>query len=133
MKHKEEIKIMKKWFILILSVVLAFCSAACGADHADSNRSNTGSAAETEDYADTKAELPDRVIGNTVLTATADGGNSQTIYLWEEALDLARAVRFVRKNAEVYGIDENDIAVMGFSAGGRRNNLFFLWQAQREQ
>ena len=31
---------------------------------------------------------------------------------------LARAVRFVRKNAEIYGIDEKDIAVMGFSAGG---------------
>lgn len=40
-------------------------------------------------------------------------------YIQEEgALDLARAVRFVRKNAEVYGIDENNIAVMGFSAGG---------------
>lgn len=36
----------------------------------------------------------------------------------EGALDLARAVRFVRKNADVYCIDENDIAVMGFSAGG---------------
>ena len=36
----------------------------------------------------------------------------------EGALDLARAVRFVRKNADVYGIDEKDIAVMGFSAGG---------------
>lgn len=36
----------------------------------------------------------------------------------EGALDLARAVRFVRKNAELYGIDPNDIAVMGFSAGG---------------
>ena len=36
----------------------------------------------------------------------------------EGALDLARAVRFVRKNADGYGIDENDIAVMGFSAGG---------------
>ncbi len=36
----------------------------------------------------------------------------------EGALDLARAVRFVRKHAEVYGIDEEDIAVMGFSAGG---------------
>ena len=36
----------------------------------------------------------------------------------EGALDLARAVRFVRKNVEVYGIEENDIAVMGFSAGG---------------
>ena len=36
----------------------------------------------------------------------------------EGALDLARAVRFVRANAEEYGIDEKDIAVMGFSAGG---------------
>lgn len=36
----------------------------------------------------------------------------------EEALDLARAVRFVRAHAEEYGIDEKDIAVMGFSAGG---------------
>ncbi|MDE6014308.1 MAG: alpha/beta hydrolase, partial [Acetatifactor sp.] len=36
----------------------------------------------------------------------------------EGALDLARAVRFVRKNAKVYGVDENNIAVMGFSAGG---------------
>ncbi|HIZ55435.1 MAG TPA: alpha/beta hydrolase fold domain-containing protein [Firmicutes bacterium] len=36
----------------------------------------------------------------------------------EGALDLARAVRFVRAHAEEYGIDENDIAVMGFSAGG---------------
>jgi acetyl esterase/lipase len=36
----------------------------------------------------------------------------------EGALDLARAVRFVRANAEEYGIDENDIAILGFSAGG---------------
>ena len=36
----------------------------------------------------------------------------------EGALDLARAVRFVRQNADVYGIDDKDIAVMGFSAGG---------------
>ena len=36
----------------------------------------------------------------------------------EGALDLARAVRFVRNNAEIYGIDPDDIAVMGFSAGG---------------
>lgn len=34
------------------------------------------------------------------------------------ALDLARAVRYVRNNADAYGIDENDIAVVGFSAGG---------------
>lgn len=36
----------------------------------------------------------------------------------EGALDLARAVRFVRSHADDYGIDEKDIAVMGFSAGG---------------
>lgn len=36
----------------------------------------------------------------------------------EGALDLARAVRFVRAHATEYGIYENDIAVMGFSAGG---------------
>lgn len=36
----------------------------------------------------------------------------------EGALDLARAVRFVRAHAEEYGIDPQDIAVMGFSAGG---------------
>ena len=36
----------------------------------------------------------------------------------EGALDLARAVRFVGAHAQEYGIDENDIAVMGFSAGG---------------
>lgn len=36
----------------------------------------------------------------------------------EGALDLARAVRFVRAHAEEYGIDPADIAVMGFSAGG---------------
>ncbi|MHC1770935.1 MAG: alpha/beta hydrolase [Flexilinea sp.] len=36
----------------------------------------------------------------------------------EGALDLARAVRYVRSYAEQLGIDENDIAVLGFSAGG---------------
>ena len=36
----------------------------------------------------------------------------------EGALDLARAVRFVRANGAAYGIQEEDIAVMGFSAGG---------------
>ncbi len=36
----------------------------------------------------------------------------------ESALDLARAVRYVRYHAEEYGINENDIAVVGFSAGG---------------
>ena len=36
----------------------------------------------------------------------------------EGALDLARAVRYVRSHAEDLGIEEKDIAVMGFSAGG---------------
>lgn len=36
----------------------------------------------------------------------------------EGALDLARAVRYVRKNAQHYGIEEKNIAVAGFSAGG---------------
>lgn len=36
----------------------------------------------------------------------------------EAALDLARGIRYVRAHADDYGIDPNDIAVMGFSAGG---------------
>lgn len=36
----------------------------------------------------------------------------------EGVLDLARAVRFVKKSANDFQIDENNIAVMGFSAGG---------------
>lgn len=36
----------------------------------------------------------------------------------EGALDLARAVRYVRKHSEEYGIDESNIAIIGFSAGG---------------
>lgn len=36
----------------------------------------------------------------------------------ESALDLQRAVRFVRAHADDYGFDPADIAVMGFSAGG---------------
>lgn len=36
----------------------------------------------------------------------------------EGALDLARAVRYVRKNANQYGINEDNIAIIGFSAGG---------------
>ncbi len=36
----------------------------------------------------------------------------------EGALDLGRAVRYVRKHAEDYGIENKDIAVIGFSAGG---------------
>lgn len=36
----------------------------------------------------------------------------------ERGYDLARAIRFVRKNAEAYGINPNHISVVGFSAGG---------------
>lgn len=36
----------------------------------------------------------------------------------ESALDFARAIRYVRANAEKYGIKENNIACAGFSAGG---------------
>lgn len=44
----------------------------------------------------------------------------------EGALDVARAVRFVRQNADVYGIDPDDIAVMGFSAGGIQAGEFLM-------
>lgn len=36
----------------------------------------------------------------------------------EAALDLSRGIRYVRAHADDYGIDPDDIAVMGFSAGG---------------
>lgn len=44
----------------------------------------------------------------------------------EGALDVARAVRFIRRNAQTYGIDPNDIAVMGYSAGGIQAGEFLL-------
>lgn len=44
----------------------------------------------------------------------------------EGALDVARAVRFIRKNVDAYGIDPDDIAVMGYSAGGIQAGEFFL-------
>ncbi len=44
----------------------------------------------------------------------------------EGALDVARAVRFIRKNAEIYGIAPDDIAVMGFSAGGIQAGEFLM-------
>ncbi len=48
-------------------------------------------------------------------------------YMQEEgALDVARAVRFIRKNADIYGIDPDDIAVMGFSAGGIQAGEFLM-------
>lgn len=44
----------------------------------------------------------------------------------EGALDVARAVRFIRKNADIYGIDPDDIAVMGYSAGGIQAGQFLM-------
>ena len=44
----------------------------------------------------------------------------------EGALDVARAVRFIRKNADIYGIDPDSIAVMGYSAGGIQAGEFFI-------
>jgi acetyl esterase/lipase len=44
----------------------------------------------------------------------------------EGALDVARAVRFIRKNADTYGIEPNDIAVIGYSAGGIQAGEFFI-------
>lgn len=51
-----------------------------------------------------------------------------SLYTQEEgALDVARAVRFIRKNADVYGIEPDDIAVMGFSAGGIQAGEFLMY------
>ena len=44
----------------------------------------------------------------------------------EGALDVARAVRFIRYHAQSYGIDPDDIAVMGYSAGGIQAGEFLL-------
>jgi acetyl esterase/lipase/predicted peptidase len=44
----------------------------------------------------------------------------------EGALDVARTVRFIRKNADTYGIDPEDITVMGYSAGGIQAGEFFI-------
>lgn len=44
----------------------------------------------------------------------------------EGALDVARAVRFIRKNADIYGIDPDAVAVMGFSAGGIQAGEFLM-------
>lgn len=39
----------------------------------------------------------------------------------ESGIDIARAIKLVRSKREEYGIDENKIAVVGFSAGGIAN------------
>ena len=44
----------------------------------------------------------------------------------EGALDAARAVRFIRKHAKTYQIKKDQIAVMGYSAGGIQAGEFLL-------
>lgn len=44
----------------------------------------------------------------------------------EGAVDVARVVRFVRQNADSYGINPDDIAVMGYSAGGIQAGEFLI-------
>jgi len=49
----------------------------------------------------------------------------------EGALDLARAVRFIRAHASEYGIAPHAIAVMGFSAGGiLAGEMLLNWKGQ---
>lgn len=43
-------------------------------------------------------------------------------------LDARRAIRFVRKNAEKFGIDKDKIAVMGSSAGGHLSALLSTYR-----
>lgn len=45
----------------------------------------------------------------------------------EGALDVARAVRYIRQHTVAYGIDEDAIAVMGFSAGGIQAGEFLMY------
>lgn len=44
----------------------------------------------------------------------------------ESGIDIARAIKLVRSKREEYGIDENKIAVVGFSAGGIANGRALL-------
>ena len=104
------------------------------------------------DFSANYRRLPEPEENLTVLSAEPDTSRIQALYLWEEgnvpaqtvepenmagyflrpytqeegALDVARAVRFIRKNADAYGIDPDDIAVMGYSAGGIQAGDFFL-------
>lgn len=44
----------------------------------------------------------------------------------ESGIDIARAIKYVRYHAKDYGIDEDKIAVVGFSAGGIANGHAIL-------
>ena len=54
------------------------------------------------------------------------------IHFPAQLLDARRAVRFVRANAEKYGIDPNKIAVMGSSAGGHLAALVSTYRGALE-
>ena len=48
------------------------------------------------------------------------------LYTLKGALDVARAVRLIRHNARAYHIQKDQIAVMGYSAGGILAREFLL-------
>ncbi len=75
--------------------------------------------------------------GEAVATRFLEAG-IQAFVLWYSVapavfpvslMELATAVRFVRSRAEEWGIDPNEIAVLGFSAGGHlAATLATMWQ-----
>ena len=118
------------------------------ADHVNTMRMNDKATAERQAKEKAEAIALRDKLRDTVVTVAAKGGGAGRLFgavtsaevaealsargyqsfvvdyrlrpytQQEGALDLARAVRFVRAHAQAYGIDPNDIAVMGFSAGG---------------
>lgn len=95
----------KKWTALLLAAVLAVGLSACDTSRAEAPGSGS-----------TGAGLPylHRRLPSVALHA---GGR---------CAGCSAAVRFVRQNADVYGIDPDDIAVMGFSAGGIQAGEFLM-------
>lgn len=96
-------------------------------------------------YHDMYRRLPEPEGNQTVLNTNPDAGGFQALYLWERGNVPARTeftedmtryydnydfrpyltaipVRFIRKNADVYGIDPDDIAVMGYSIPWMKRN-----------
>lgn len=84
---------MRKWFILILSLVLSFCLAACGADHADSGRNNTDSVSVTEGQTDTKEDTETSTDRDT--DTNTDMGKSRILIAYFS----------VPENADISGVD----------------------------
>ncbi len=96
-------------------------------------------------YHDMYRRLPEPEGNQTVLNTNPDISGFQALYLWERGNVPARTeftedmtgyydnydfrpyltaipVRFIRKNADVYGIDPDDIAVMGYSIPWMKRN-----------